>query len=139
MQGPGANHFLQIILDPDDTVINLPAIRFNLAFTGTTKKAVAPPLAFQMGPGPDKTGPLIGQRSQFNLHPAFPRGCTLSEDFQNQGRPVDNLTFPGFFQITLLDGREGTIHDDQADFIGLDLRSDLLNDTAADQGSRSSP
>jgi hypothetical protein len=74
--------------------------------------------------------------SEFDLQGALTRLCPLSEDFEDQPRPVDDLCLEGFLEVALLDGRQSVIDDDESDLVVGDLGSDFLDLAGAEQRSR---
>ena len=87
-----------------------PAIGLNLRFTGTAKKTETTPLPLQVGPAADQSARLIVKMCQFNLQPAFRSRGTCTENLQDQPGAVDNLDLELFFQIALLNSRQGTVY-----------------------------
>ena len=114
MQLAGAAHLFQFALQLDDLVGHEPPVGFDLGLARATHGAKAAALTLQVGPGAHKAGFFVGQPGQFNLQLALAGAGPAGEDLEDQARPVDDLDLPGFFQIALLNRRQGVIdHDDR--------------------------
>ena len=110
-------------------------VGFDLRFAGSAHDTKAAALPLKVCPGPDEPRAFIGESCELDLQFAFPRSSPPGEDLQNETCPVDDLQVPGFFQIPLLDGRQGVVDDND---IGLERLPPLpdLRDLAAPEQCR---
>src|ERR1019366_4301044 len=56
---------------------------------------------------------LIGEMGVLDLQRAFPRASTAAKNFEDQSRAVDDLGRERFFQVALLNRRQGAVYDDE--------------------------
>jgi hypothetical protein len=101
-----------------------------------------------MGPTSDQAASLVIQGRQFDLQPAFAGPGALAEDFQDQAGTVNDLAFPGLFQIALLNRGQRGIDDDQGDFslafrcfwfVVVDEMAEALDGAGAEKCCRAGP
>jgi hypothetical protein len=131
-----AAHIVQLRLEPDDLVVEHPAVGFKLALPRPGQEASTTPLALQVGPGPHKTGALIEQPRKLNLQPAFLGAGPQSEDFKDQPGPVDHLHAELFFEVALLDRRQRAINHDQRAVSRFKVLGKPVQDPAGNQLGR---
>ena len=70
---------------------------------------------------------------QFDLQPSLGRRRALAEDFENQPCPVDDFRAQFGFQIALLDGAQRGVDNDKLHCLRVDVGSDCLDLSDADQ------
>ena len=73
---------------------------------------------------------------KFHLQTAFSRQCTLSEDFENEPRAIEDLAAPRLFEVALLHRRHDVIDDREAGFLGGDQFAELGDFAGAEQRGR---
>lgn len=76
---------------------------------------------------------------KLHLQAAFPRLCTLAEDFEDERGAVQHLGVPRLLQIALLHGRKLRIDDDDFRFERARLGTNLFHLARTDQSSRNRP
>jgi hypothetical protein len=136
VQIAGTDNAGQLALNSRYAFVYLAPVRFDLGFTGTTKKTRTTALSFQMGPTADQTAALIGQVREIDLQAAFSGSRSGAEYFQDQTGTIDDFAFPGFLQISLLDGRDLKIDDRDGNFFLGDYRPVRVYRARSKQGSR---
>ena len=136
MQAACPPHLIQFALEPHNAVPDQPPVNFDLALTRPAQKAEAAALAFQVRPGPHKPRALIFQMRQFHLQAAFARPRPFAENLQDQPRAINHLAAPGAFQIALLHGAEGSIHNHHAHLLVMQRARFDLHLAFAHQGGR---
>ncbi len=114
------HHLLKLALQLHHLLVDGAAVALDLRLTRAADEAEAAALAFKVGPGADKAGPLVGQRRQFHLQHALAGAGAVGEDLQDQAGAVEKLDAPFLFQIALLDRRDRAVHQHQIDLVGLD-------------------
>ena len=67
VQFAGFDHLVQLAAQAVELFVNGAAVGLDLGFTGAADKSQTAPLPFQVGPGADKAGALIGQSGHFHL------------------------------------------------------------------------
>jgi hypothetical protein len=112
----------------------LPAVAFDLGFTGAAEEAEAAALALEVGPGPDQPALLVVEVGQFDLEHALAGGSALAEDFEDQRCAVEHLGAGFLLEIALLDRRKRGVDDQQIDIIFLHPAGKVLDVAAADEG-----
>ena len=115
MQRASAHHRFKFALDLQNFLLQQAAVSFDLGFARTAEEAATTALAFKVGPASDQSALLIIQMRQFDLQCTFLGAGTLTENFQNEPRTVDNLDVPFLFEIALLYRRQCVINNDQPD------------------------
>ena len=133
VQFAGLHDLVQLTPQLGHLLIDGAAVGLDLRLARTAHKAKATALPFQVGPGAHQTGPLIGQRRQFDLQHAFAGGGPVGEDFEDQAGAVQQFDLPRLFQIALLYWRDGAVDQDQLDLVGLDPGAQFLDLALAEQ------
>jgi hypothetical protein len=73
---------------------------------------------------------------ELDLEAPFPRPRTLPENLQDEAGAVEHLGVPGGLEVSLLDGRERVIDDDELRALGADETRELLDLASAEQSGR---
>ena len=107
---------LQLPSKAGHPVADHPPVGFDLGFAGAAQKAESAALTFKVGPASNQPTRLIIQMSQFHLKAPFRRSGTFTEDFEDQPGPVDGLKARLVFKVSLLDGRQTGIDNQQVNF-----------------------
>ena len=128
-------HLLQLLSDADHTVHEHPAVEFDLPFTRPAEKAATAPLPLEMGPAPDETAALEGQRGKFDLQSPGMGLRTGTENLENKRGPVDDLAFGGCLEVALLHRAETGIDDDDGRIIRSGHRGQPLDIAGAEEGA----
>ena len=128
-------HLLQLLADSNHAVHEHPAVKFDLPFARPAEKATTAALPLEMGPAPDETAALEGQRGKFDLQSPGMGLRTGTENFENKRGPVDDLAFGGCLEVTLLHRAETGIHDDDWRIIGLGHCRQPLDIAGAEEGT----
>ena len=115
MQRAGAAHLSELPLQLGNTLIDQPAVDFELALAGAADEAEGAALALQVGPGAHEAAALIAQRGQLDLQLAFTAARPGAEDLEDQARAIDDLAVPGTLQIALLYRAQRRVDDDDVD------------------------
>ena len=113
----GFDHFFKLFTQAAHLIINGTAVRFDLCLAGTTNKAQTTPLALKVGPSADQTGTLIGQMRHLNLQNTLTSARPVAENLKDKTRAIKQFHAPCFFEVTLLNGRNGTVDQDQLNVI----------------------
>src|SRR5271166_2620555 len=71
---------------------------------------------------------------ELDLQRAFGGVGPAAENLENEPRPVDHLAAERFFEVALLDWRQGAVHHDEVDRFGLRLGLDRLDLPLAEVG-----
>src|SRR5262249_4028448 len=87
------------------------SVSFDLSLARAAKKPKSAALTLKMGPGPHQPALLISQMCEFDLQRPLARACAPSKDLKDQTCAVDDFRIPRLLQITLLNRRDGAIHD----------------------------
>src|SRR5690606_27480946 len=110
-----------------DAIANEAPVDLELAFARPAEKAVAAALALEVGPGADQAGLLIGERGKLDLETPLMRAGARTENLEDQPGTVDDLAFPGFFEVSLLHRRDRGVDDGNLDPALGDERPDALD------------
>ncbi len=115
MECTRANNGFKLTFDAQNLVLQHAPIGFDLRFTRTTQEPAATALTLKVGPASDKTAFLIIQMRKFDLQRTFLGACSLTKNFENETRTIDDLDVPLFLQIALLNRRQRMIDDNKPD------------------------
>ena len=133
MLAAGPHDLSQGLADPQDALVQRTAVRLDLGLAGAAEEAEAAALAFEMGPAAHQPGLLVVEMRQLHLEHTLARPGPFPEDLQDQARPVEDLGFPGPFEIALLHRRQRAVDDHQTDVALRHLRGDGLDLAAPEE------
>ncbi len=127
MQLAGFHHLRQLPAQAHKLFVDGTAVGLDLGFAGTADKAKPAPLPFQVGPGAHQSRALIGQCGHLDLQNAFTGAGAVGKNLKDQPGPVEQLHFPGLFQVALLDRRYRPVDQHKLDLIGLEQLFQLFD------------
>src|SRR5689334_22958658 len=109
MQGPRALHLVQLAADLRHPFADQSPVGLDLRFARTAEEAESASLTFEVGPAPDQPACLVIQMRKLDLKTSLCGSRPLSENLEDQGRPVDHLGADFVLQVLLLNGSERRI------------------------------